>query len=93
MRVFVRRLVDVQDRAIEMHLVCALLGVLTFLGLSIYVVVVKAQPFDPAAFGQGLGLVFLGTGAAALGQGLQRRAQAEGDAIRRDGPSDAPGRA
>ena len=40
------------------------LVVLTYIGLSVYAVVVKAQPFDPQSFGIGAGAVIAAMGAA-----------------------------
>ena len=58
---------DVQGRSDEMALL-AILGVLTFLGLQIFAVVVRQQHFEPEAFGLGFGAAI---GAAATGMGLK----------------------
>ncbi len=53
------------------------LAVLVFLGLEVYSVVAKGSPFDPQAFGTGLGLA---VGAGASGMGLKARLERkEGD--------------
>jgi hypothetical protein len=69
------RLFDSGDRSVEAHIVLAAVGVLAFVGLAAYGVMWLGQHFDPAAYGQGLGLAFAGSGAAAWGQGAQRRAE------------------
>lgn len=69
------RLFDSTDRTVEAHLVLASLGVIAFVALAAYGVVWLGHQFDPAAYGQGLGLAFAGSGAAAWGQGAQRRVQ------------------
>lgn len=46
------------------------LGMLTYLGLAIWAVVGKGQPFDPQAYGIGFGAAL---GAAAAGLGLKSR--------------------
>lgn len=60
---------DEDEKADEMASL-AILSVLTFLGLTIYVVVIRGQPFDWRAFGEGFGSVIF---AAALGMGLKKR--------------------
>jgi len=71
---FFRQLfIGANGNADEMAVLCVL-GLLTFLALSIWTVVVQDKPFDPQAFGIGLGAAI---GAAALGMGL--KAKAEGD--------------
>lgn len=42
----------------------AVLSIVVGLGLAIYVVVWKSQPFDLQAYGLGIGAVFLGVGGA-----------------------------
>lgn len=42
----------------------AVLSIVVGLGLAIYVVVVKGQPFDLQSFGLGIGAVFLSVGGA-----------------------------
>lgn len=68
-------MLDSNDRAMEMHLALGALAVLVFLALSVYVVVWRGAAFDQQAFGTGLGAVFIATGIAAVGQGIQRRTQ------------------
>ena len=60
---------DVQGRSDEMALL-AILGVLTFLSLQIFVVVARHQNFEPESFGVGFGAAI---GAAATGMGLKSR--------------------
>lgn len=69
------RLFNSADRSVEAHLVLSSIGVLAFIALAAYGVVWLGHQFDPAAYGQGLGLAFAGSGAAAWGQGAQRRAE------------------
>lgn len=42
----------------------AVLSIVVGLGLAVYVVVVKGQPFDLQSFGLGIGAVFLSVGGA-----------------------------
>lgn len=72
---FLAALLDSDHRAIELHLLSGAAGVATYLGLWIFVVVVRGATFDGASFGTGLAAVMAGTGVAAWGQGLQRKAQ------------------
>jgi len=72
---FIGRMLDGGDPSVEAHLVLATLGVLGFVALSAYHVMIAGHAFDPGAYGQGLGYAFAGSGAAAWGQGLQRKAQ------------------
>jgi len=44
--------------------VAGILGLLTFLGLEIFVVVYKGMPFDMTAFGTAFGLMIVAIGAA-----------------------------
>lgn len=60
---------DEQGRSDEMA-VLAILGVLTFLALQVFAVVVRRQHFEPEAFGVGFGAAI---GAAATGMGLKSR--------------------
>lgn len=53
----------------EMAVLC-ILGVLTFLFLSVYAVVYRGQTFDPQGFGIGLGAAI---GTAAAGMGLKSK--------------------
>ena len=59
----------------EMACLCVL-GVLTFLGLAVFAVVVKGQAFDPQSYGIGLGSAI---GAAAAGMGLKARMEGDHD--------------
>lgn len=68
-------LTDANNRADEMA-VLTILGVLTFLGLSIYSVVVRGQTFDPSSYGTGLASAL---GAASIGMGLKARWDRDGD--------------
>lgn len=56
-------LTDAQDYYAAARSV-GIVGVLTFLALSIYAVVFKGQPWDPQAFGIGFGAVVAGMGVA-----------------------------
>jgi predicted permease len=70
MKAFLLGLVsDEQGRSDEMALL-AILGVLTFIALQIFAVVVRHQHFEPEAFGVGFGAAI---GAAATGMGLKSR--------------------
>lgn len=68
---FLRQLFVGTDGAADEMAVLSVLGVLTFLGLSIYDAVHNHR-FDPQAFGIGLGSAI---GAAALGMGFKSRAE------------------
>lgn len=48
----------------DLYRVLSLVAILTGLGLSVYTVVVKNQPFDIQTFGIGVGTLFAGCGAA-----------------------------
>jgi hypothetical protein len=72
------RLGDLGRRSFETHLVLMALGVAAFIGLSIYHVVAQGHGFDAAAYGEGLGFLLAGGGAASWGRGLQRKAEANG---------------
>lgn len=48
----------------DLYRYLALLSILTGLGLSIYAVVKKDQPFDMQQFGIGVGVLFAGVGVA-----------------------------
>ena len=67
------KLFDSSDKTVEAHLVLTAICILSFIGLTIYAVVVLGHPFDPQAYGTGAGATFAGTGAAAWGTGLQRK--------------------
>lgn len=64
-----------QDGKADEMAALAVMGVLTFLGLSIYSVAWKGQVFDPQAFGTGLGLAI---GAAAAGMGFKAKCERDG---------------
>lgn len=49
------------------------IGWAILIGLTIYHVVVLQHAFDPDPYGQGLGCLLAGGGAAAWGQGMQRK--------------------
>jgi len=68
-------MMDSRNGEVEAHLVLLMAGVLTLIGLSFYHVVFLGLPFDPSGFGQGIGFLLAGGGAAALGQGFQRLKQ------------------
>lgn len=57
-------LTDSDNLTHDIYRYLALLSILTGLGLSIYVVVVKDQPFDMQQFGIGIGVLFAGVGVA-----------------------------
>ena len=69
---FFLKIVDSNDSDIEAHLCLLCIGAIVLIGLSIYQVIVLKQAFDQGQFGEGLGLLLAGGGAAAWGQGLQR---------------------
>lgn len=73
---FLKQLFQGKDGTADEMAVLCVLGVLTFLGLAVYAVVWKSQPFDPQAFGIGLGATI---GAAATGMGLKARSERDGD--------------
>lgn len=60
---------DGDGRSDEMA-VLSIIGVATFIGLEIFSVVLRRQPFIPDQFGLGFGSVI---GTAALGMGLKSR--------------------
>lgn len=69
---FFIKMVDSGQSDVEAHLVLLCLGVVTLILLSAYHVVFLRLPFNACDFGQGLGFLLAGSGAAALGQGFQR---------------------
>jgi hypothetical protein len=79
MKNFLKKLIDSGNSEVEAHLVLLCLGALTLIALSIYHVVYLRHAFDPDPYGQGLGYLLAGSGAAAWGQGLQRRTENEKD--------------
>ncbi len=72
MKRFLLKLVDSENRNIEAYLVLLSAGVAGLIALSVYHVVVLKQAFDPSLYGQGLGCLLAGGGAAAWGEGLGR---------------------
>ncbi|MCF3945322.1 hypothetical protein AiwAL_04605 [Acidiphilium sp. AL] len=60
---------DSKGRSDEMAML-SILGVLTFIGLEAFSVILRHQPFEPDRFGMGLGSAI---GAAAIGMGLKSR--------------------
>ena len=79
MKSFFRKLVDSRNKEIEAHLVLLCIGVVVFIALSIYHVVVLAHAFDPDPYGQGFAFLMTGGGVAAWGQGMQRKAEKGGE--------------
>lgn len=70
MKVFlVQLLTDSEGRSDELALL-AILGVLTFIGLEIFAVVIRHQLFLPEQFGLGLGSALA---AASVGMGIKSR--------------------
>lgn len=62
-------LTDSEGRSDELALL-AILGVLTFIGLEIFAVIVRQQEFRPEQFGLGLGSALA---AASVGMGIKTR--------------------
>lgn len=60
---------DADGKADEMALL-SIFGVLTFIGLELFVVIVRHQMFQPDRFGLGLGSAIA---AASIGMGLKSR--------------------
>ncbi len=75
MRHFLCRLVDSRDRSVEAHAVLLIGGAAVFVALAVYHVVVLRGGFDPTAYGQGFACLMAGGGAAAFGQGMQRKVE------------------
>lgn len=67
---FLRQLFQGKNGTADEMAVLAVLGVLTYLGLSIFAVVCNHQSFDAQAFGIGLGAAI---GAAAVGMGFKAK--------------------
>jgi hypothetical protein len=67
MKNFLMKMIDSGNREVEAHLVLLCLGVLTFIGLSIYHVVFLQRAFDPSPYGQGLGCLLAGGGRCRVG--------------------------
>lgn len=59
---------DPENRHSDEMALLSILGVLTYIGLAVYAVVVKGQAFDWQGYGMGLGAAI---GAAAAGMGLK----------------------
>ncbi len=72
MRKFILSLIDSGNSAVEAHLVLLCVGVAVLIALSVYHVVILKQAFDPGLYGEGLGYLLAGGGAAAWGEGLGR---------------------
>ena len=70
---FFSRLVDSTDKHIEAHLFLMCAATFALIGLAVYHVVCLRQPFNPVDFGEGVGWTLGGGGAAAVGQGMQRK--------------------
>lgn len=79
MKDFFRKLIDSGNSEVEAHLVLLCCGGLALIALSIYHVIVLKHDFDPNPYGQGLGYLLAGGGAAAWGQGAQRKSEKERD--------------
>jgi len=86
---FLTRLFDSDQRAMELHLFLGFWAVMVYLGLAIYSTVHRDGSFDMQSFGIGITGIFAGTGAAAWGTGLQRRAQCQGDNLNGNGNGNA----
>lgn len=67
---FLKQLFQGKGGVADEMAVLTVMGVLTFLGLAIYSVVWKGQPFEPQNYGTGLGLVVI---AALVGFGLRSK--------------------
>ncbi|MDD3371115.1 MAG: hypothetical protein PHE27_04735 [Alphaproteobacteria bacterium] len=74
-KTFLTKMIDSRNGDIEAHLVLLCAGVAALILLSVYHVAVLRLAFDAEAFGEGLGFLLAGGGAAALGQGLQRSSE------------------
>ena len=72
---FFHKLFDSKNSEVEAHLVVLVLGTMVFVMLAIYHVVFLHHDFVPDQYGQGLGTLLAGGGAAAWGQGLQRKSE------------------
>jgi hypothetical protein len=70
---YLKSFFDGEDQTVEAHLVLATLSILTFLFLAGWTVIQQGLPFNAQDFGIGIGAAFVGVGAAAWGQGKQRR--------------------
>ena len=67
MKEYVRHWLTESDNTThDLYRVLSLLAILTGLGLTIYSVVAKGQPFDIQTFGIGIGTLFTGCGAALI---------------------------
>ncbi len=72
MRKFILSLIDSDNRSVEAHLVLLCVGAVALIALSVYHVVILKQAFEPSTYGEGLGYLLAGGGAAAWGEGLCR---------------------
>ena len=79
MKDFFKKLLDSGNSEVEAHLFLLCCGGLALIALSAYHVVILKNSFDPNPYGQGLGALLAGGGAASWGQGAQRKAEKEGD--------------
>ncbi|MGC9269012.1 hypothetical protein [Acidiphilium sp.] len=68
-RFFFELVSDANGRSDEMA-VLSIIGVLTFIGLELFTVLVRHQQFEPERFGMGLGSAIA---AGAIGMGLSSR--------------------
>ena len=66
MSAFSSMFTEVDNKTHDIFKYLACMAVLTGIGLSIYIVVVKSLPFDIQSFGIGMGTLFTGAGAALL---------------------------
>jgi hypothetical protein len=79
MNSFFKKLIDSGNSEVEAHLVLLCCGAFALIALTIYHVVVLKHAFDPDPYGQGLGYLLAGSGAAAWGQGMQRKDEKDKD--------------
>ena len=70
-----KRLLDSDDRSVELHGVLGVLVLLTGLGLQVFDTVVLRNAFNMQSFGIGVGAVLTAVGGAGALLGLQRKAQ------------------
>lgn len=68
-------LLDSKDSRREAHLAVALVGALAAIWFTGWDVIVHASHFDIQGFGVGFGALLGGAGAAAAGQGWQRKTE------------------
>ena len=72
---FLQKMFDSRNKKVEAHLVLLCCGIVVFIALSVYHVIVLLHAFDPDAYGQGFACLLAGGGAAAWGQGMQRKSE------------------